>query len=235
VRGLASSVFVAITALSAATSGSASITVATNAQRPALRVNARGDAEVSWSAAGARRYLLVPARGRFLPGGRLSGRDVSRAVSAPAIPYKRALRSTPDGRLWALQSWRVAFGTATELRFSRWRGLPTEITLTAAPKGDTEVLTGIATFQGRAVSGYSRTNAGKPILLSAFFDCSGCGASGWFRFGATRTASDGSFGITVPLNRRANRYRVSITGPNRGATLAPDASAVTETSRTPGG
>jgi hypothetical protein len=221
--------------LAAIAAASASITVATNAARPALRVNARGDAEVSWTAGGVRRYLLVPARGRFIPGARLSGRDVSAPVSTPAIPYARALRRTSDGRLWALQAWRVAFAKSTELRFSRWRGAPTQLTLEAMPQGETEVLSGLATFQGRPVAGTSPTNAGKRILLSAFFDCFGCGATGWFRFNARRTARDGSFGVTVPLNRRGSRYRVSITGPNRGATLAPDANAVVGTSLTPGG
>jgi hypothetical protein len=234
-RGVSILSTAAVVAVLFAAAASASITVATNAARPALRVNARGDAEVSWTAGGVRRYLLVPARGLFLPGRRLTGRDVSTPVSNPTIPYKRALRRTPDGRLWALQSWRVAFAKATELRFSRWRGAPTEITLEATPQGETEVLAGVATFQGRPVAGTSPTNAGKRILLSAFFDCFGCGASGWFRFNARRTARDGSFGVTVPLTRRGSRYRVSITGPNRGLTLAPDASAVVATSLAPGG
>ena len=234
-RGVWTVAAAAAVALVVAAAASASITVATNAGRPALRVNARGEAEASWTAGGVRRYLLVPARGRFLPGRRLSGRDVSRPVATPSIPYRRALRRTPDGRLWALQAWRVAFAKSTELRFSRWRGAPTEISLEATPQGQTEVLAGTATFQGRPVTGTSPTNAGKPILLSAFFDCFGCGTNGWFRFNARRTASDGSFGVTVPLNRRGSRYRVSITGPNRGATLAPDASAVAATSLSPGG
>jgi hypothetical protein len=87
------------------------------------------------------------------------------------------------------------------------------------------VLQGRATFQGRPVTGTSPTNAGTPILHSGFFDCSGCGRPGWVRWGANRTAANGTFAITVPLSRRGSQYRVSITGPNRGATLAPDAAA----------
>src|SRR5215216_4307420 len=204
-----------------------SITVATNVQSPALRVDAKGNAEVSWTAGGRRQYLLVPATGRFLPGGRLPGSDVSRTTSGVALPYGRVLRRTPDGRLWALQTWQVAFSKAVELRFSRWRGAPTQITLAATPSGRTEVLQGRATFQGRAVTGTSPTNAGTPILLAGFFDCSGCGAPGWVRWGAKRTAGNGTFAITVPLSRRGSQYRVSIAGPNLGATLAPDAGAIT--------
>jgi hypothetical protein len=204
----------------------ASITVATNVQRPALRVDALGNAEVSWTAGGRRHYLLVPPAGRFVPGARLLRPDVSRATTAVAIPYRRVLRRTPDGGYWALQTWRVAFAKAIELRFSRWRGAPTRITLSAEPSGRTELLTGRATFQGRPVTGSSPTNAGTPILHSAFLDCFACGLPQWQRFAAKRTAADGSFAVTVPLTRRGTKYRVSITGPNRGATLAPDAAAV---------
>ncbi len=217
----------AATWLAAPAVAAGSITVATNVQGPALRVDARGNAEVSWTSGGSRQYLLVPATGRVLPGGRLAGTDVSRPAAQPSLPYRRVLRRTPDGRLWALQTWQVAFSKDVELRFSRWRGAPTQITLTAAPSGQTEVLRGRATFGGRPVTGTSPTNAGTPILHSAFLDCLGCGAPGWIRWGAKRTAADGTFAITVPPARRGTRYRVSITGPNRGSTLAPDAAAVT--------
>jgi hypothetical protein len=212
--------------LIAAESAASSITVATNVQRPALRVDALGNAEVSWTASGRRHYLLVPPTGRFLPGARLLGIDVSRASTAVAIPYRRVLRRTPDGRYWALQTWQVGFAKAIELRFSRWRGAPTRITLAAQPSGQTELLTGRATFQGRPVTGSSPTNAGKLILHSAFFDCFACGTPEWLRFTAKRTSGDGSFSVTVPLTRRGTKYRASITGPNRGTTLAPDAAAV---------
>jgi hypothetical protein len=214
-------------ALAAPAAASASITVATNAQRPALRVDAKGNAEVSWSSGGRRQYLLVPSTGRFLPGGRLSRPDVSRPTTGVVLPYRRVLRRTPDGRLWALQTWQVAFSKAVELRFSRWRGAPTQITLSATPSGRTELLQGRATFQGRPVTGTSPTNAGTPILLAGFFDCSGCGAAGWVRWGAKRTAPNGSYAVTVPLSRRGSQYRVTIAGPNLGATLAPDASTIT--------
>jgi hypothetical protein len=221
---------VAVAAGVFAASAGASITLATNAHRPALRVDAAGNAEISWSQGGARRYVYVPARGRFLPGRRLSGADVSRPATDLRLPYQEVLRRTPDGRRWALQSWRVAFAPAVELRFSRWRGAPTAITLEATPSRSTEILRGRATFAGRPVTGYSPTNAGTPILLSAFFDCAGCGAVGWARFGAKRTAANGTFALTVPLPRRGKTYRVSIAGPNRGATLAPDASATSPSS-----
>jgi len=111
----------------------ASITLATNAQRFVLRVDARGYAAVSFVERGARRTILVPPRGRVLPGGRITGRDVSRATSAVNLPFRQILRRTADGRYWALQTWRPQKGGPVELRFSRWRGAPTKVELAARP------------------------------------------------------------------------------------------------------
>lgn len=223
----------AAAALALPAGADASITITTNAARPALRVDARGYAEVSWTAGGARRTVLVPPAGRVFPGRRLPGRDVSRPTTAVTIPFRRVLRRTPDGRYWALQTWRVEKGGAVELRFSRWRGAPTEVTLTARPIRRTELLEGRATFQGRAVTGYSRTPEGTPILLAAALDCFACFGNrrGWTRFTSVRTRAGGRFAATVPLAGRGPRYRATVAGPNRGTTLAPDAAAVAPSSR----
>ena len=217
----------ALAALLFAAPAPASITVGENAQRPALRVDAAGNAEVSWTTAGVRRTLLIPPRGRVLPGGRLPGRDVSRATAAVTIPFRRVLRRTPDGRWWALQAWQPQRGGAVELRFSRWRGAPTKVELRARVKGATELLQGRATFGGRPVSGFSATPEGTQIRLAAALDCFVCyGVRGWVRFTGVRTRADGSFAATVPLAGRARKYRAIVPGPNRGATYAPDGAAV---------
>jgi hypothetical protein len=211
--------------LAAATAGPAagSIAVAYDAQRPALRVDSRGNAEVSWTAGGARRYLLVPPRGRVLPGARLSGRDVSRAAGAPRLPFQRVLRRTPDGRLWGLQTWRATARGPVELHFSRWRGAPTRVTFTVTET----VLEGSADFQGRAVTGFSPTPEGKRLRHYAFVDCLGCGGTRtWKRLAAVRTRANGSFRLFVRPAWRGSRYRVTVAGPNRGTTFAPIASAV---------
>ena len=101
----------ALAALTLAGPAGGSITIATNAQAPALRVDAAGNAEVSWSAGGRRQFVLVPPRGQVYPGRRLAGRDVSKAASGVALPFGRALRRTQDGRLWALQAWRPTRST----------------------------------------------------------------------------------------------------------------------------
>jgi hypothetical protein len=81
-----------VSALLACGTAAASTGVAVGVQRPALKVDARGNAEISWTQDGARRTLLFPPTGRVLPGGTLAGRDVSRATTAPMIPFKRVLR-----------------------------------------------------------------------------------------------------------------------------------------------
>jgi len=218
-------------ALVAPAAAVASVTVATTAKRPALRVDAGGYAEVSWSAGGVRRTLLVPPRGSVLPGARLPGRDVSRAARGIEIPFARVIRRTPDGRYWALQSWRLVRRGAVELRFSRWRGAPTAMELTSEPVGASgELLTGRATFHGRGVTGVWRTLEGDAVPEAAVLECF-CAGRGWSWFNSVRTRSGGKFGANVPSRALARRYRATIVGPNVGTTLAPDASAVVASSR----
>jgi hypothetical protein len=113
---------VALGALLLAPAAAGSITVAENAAKPSLRVDASGNSEVSWSAGGVRRTLLVPPGGRVLPGGRLAGADVSRAAPTAGVPFARVVRAGRDGWTYALQVWRVLPGGPVELRFARWRG-----------------------------------------------------------------------------------------------------------------
>jgi hypothetical protein len=215
--------FVVLVAAVTAGPAAGSIAVAYDAQRPALRVDARGNAEVSWTAGGARRYLLVPPRGRVLPGARLSGRDVSRAAGAPRLPFQKVLRRTPDGRRWGLQTWRPRAGGPVELHFSHWRGAPTRVTFTVAQT----VLEGSADFQARPVTGFSPTPEGKRLRHYAFVDCLGCGgARTWKRLTAVLTRANGSFRLFLRPAWRGSRYRVTVAGPNRGTTHAPVASAV---------
>ena len=217
-------------ALAAPGSAAASIGVTFEPfSHPSLRVDAREYAEVDWTAGGARRSVLVPPSGQYLPGGTLPGKDVSVATGAVAVPYRLALRRTPDGRYWALQAWQTGFRGPLELRFSRWRGKPTTITLALEQKGRYQVLAGSATFQGRPVTGSYLTNAGKPISLAAQLDCFGCPAGqghGWYRFNGVKTRSDGSFGSGLRGDWTGTQYRATIVGPNLGTTLAPDAAAL---------
>lgn len=214
----------AAAALSAAAPSYASITAATSWQRPALAVDARGYAQISWTQDGARRTLLVPPSGRYLPGGRIEGRDVSRPAAVPGLPFARVVRRTPDGRLWALQAWRVQAGGPVELRFARWQGMPTALTGEVV-RGR---LAGRATFAGKGVYGTSPTTAGTPIRHFAFVDCDRCpGTRGWERLlGVELRGPRGTYAVTLFPKRRGVRYRVTVAGPNRGWAYAPDATVV---------
>lgn len=198
----------------------ASTTVATGVGRPALRVDAAGNAEVSWTAGGAHRTLLVPPTGRVRPGVRLPGRDVSRAGAA-SIPFARVVRRTPDGRTWALQSWPVAGSGAADLRIARWHGAPTALTLT----NEGGVLTGRATFHGSAIPLWSRTFAGTRMRVYVYLD--GWSGGAWHRLGGVAPRSDGTFRRLIPESFAAYpKFRAVVTGPVVGSDIAPDAAAV---------
>jgi hypothetical protein len=210
--------------LAAPAQGGASITAATTWRSPALAVDAKGNALVTWTQSGARRTLLIPPSGRYLPGGRLSGPDVSKPAAANGLAYARLVRRTPDGRLWALQAWRVHPGGPAELRFARWQGEPTSVLAELAAAK----LTGTATYAGKGVFGTSPTTAGTQIRHFAYVDCDRCpGSAGWSRMlSVPLTGPRGSYAVTLFPKRRGSRYRVSVTGPNRGWAYAPDATVV---------
>ncbi|HEY6614532.1 MAG TPA: hypothetical protein VIZ32_08435 [Vicinamibacterales bacterium] len=183
-----------------------------------------------WSSGGTRRTLLIPATGLYLPGGRISTKDVSRPVTVPALAFARVIRRGPDGRFYALQTWRVEPGGPVELHFSRWKGAPTTVDLAAEPASRSERLVGRARFQGKPVAGYSRTNSGIRYRIFAFLDCAACKGPAWRRIGGVAPRADGTFRLLVKSNDIGRRYRVTIAGPNLGSTLAPDASSITRSS-----
>jgi hypothetical protein len=222
--------FAVAVALVGATPAAPATTVARDAQRPALRIDAQGNAEVSWIARGTRRYVLVPPTGKVYPGRKLTGPDVSRADSSVGLPYQRVLRRTPDGRLWALQAWRPTAGAPEELRFSRWRGAAPAVTLETEQRFDGERLTGRATFGGKPVPLFSPTPEGKRIRSYAYVQRRAGG--GWGPVAGAATKANGSFQLFVPKEKLAAQYRALVLGPNIGATLAPDAvSPVVPTAR----
>lgn len=200
---------------------SASITLGRDATRPALRVDAQGNAEVSWTASGERHYVFVPPTGKVYPGRRLAAPDISRTSTAVAIPFKRVLRRTADGRFWALQTWRPVAGGPVELRFSRWKGAAPIVEITSEQRFDGERVTGRATFGGKPVPLYSPTPEGKRIRSYAYVERQT--ASGWGPVAGVTTKANGSFRLFIPAGKLGARYRAIVPGPNIGTTLAPDA------------
>ena len=226
----------ALAASALAGAPAASILVASDARNPTLRVDAEGVAEVSWRTAdGERRYLLIPPTGLVLPGGRLDRPDVSSATAAAPIPFKRVLRRTPDGTLFALQAWPKSSGGPIELRFSRWTGEPTELTVAATCcKQNNETLEGAALFHGKPLFGSSPTPEGKRVRIFVYLDCFACQGSprSWKRMtGVSTQGPGGTYSYFVPDRSLARRYRAILPGPNLGTTLAPDALAVAKSAR----
>jgi hypothetical protein len=212
---------VLVPALLFATAGSASYGVAGSVTSATVRVTAGGEAEVIWRAGGSERVFSVPrsGRGHYLA---RPTRDVSKPAPV-AVPMAVAVRRTADGTLWALQRVAVA-GRPTSLDLARWNGAPTRLTL--ARDGDR--LTGRATFQGRPVTGFSETLAGKHIRIHVFLECYGCaGARGkWSLMLGVAPKPDGSFAIRLRPAWIGSRYRATVSGPNLGGQLAPAARVV---------
>src|SRR5256885_37812 len=85
-RMLLLGVLLMVCATFAAAAGS-SIEVAVNAREPALRVDAVGNAEISWTAAGGGRRSLLVDRGGAIRYGGLAGADVSHPSAVAGIPW----------------------------------------------------------------------------------------------------------------------------------------------------
>ena len=212
----------------------ASVEVAVDARGSAsLRVDAAGNAEVRWTAAdGAQRSLLVGRDGSLRYGG-LSGGDVSHPAAGVAIPWPVAVRQTPDGSYYALQAWRRLVSGPVELRFSRWQGEPTKLTLRAVCcKWGHENVVGNASFHGRPIYGSKATAQGNPLDpygRNVYLDSYRGGR--WDRMmGILTNRPTGSFSLWIRPAWAGVQYRGTIPGPNWGWTLGPDALAQTATS-----
>jgi hypothetical protein len=206
----------------------ASVKIAGGARNASFRVNANGYATVFWTtASGTRRTAVVTPTKQIRYGRRAPGRDVSHPTDNVDIPMKVALRQTPNGRFWALQSWRRIKGGPVELRFSRWRGAPTKLALwTTCCKWRSEVVHGKATFHGRPIFGYSATSSGVPLDpygRNVYLDSMRRGR--WVRMmGILTHRPTGTFRLWIRKYWRGSSYRGRIIGPNWGSNLlGPDA------------
>jgi hypothetical protein len=223
-----------LASLTAVGEAGASIKVADDVRSAALRVDGGGSAEIDWTAAnGEHRSVLVGPSGGVIYGARLPGADVSVAAASPRIPFAVALRRTPDGALWALQTWRRLAHGPVELRFSRWHGSPTALTLHAVCcKWGGENIKGTASFQGRPIYGEHATPQGVPLDdLGRNVYLDSYRGAGWMRMmGILTNRPTGSFSLWIRSYWQGSRYRGAIIGPNWGWTLAPDAAAEADSS-----
>lgn len=218
---------VVATSLLGGTEADASVKIAWAAKNPNLRVSALGAAEVSWTTpSGVRRHVTVAPSGALRYGGRLGRRNVATRTGAVRLPLQPRIWQTPDGRLWALQQWRRLEGRPVELRFSRWQGAPSRVTLQAVCcKWRSERIRGRASFHGRPIYGFSNTPAGVPLDelgRNVYFDTLRYGQ--WQRMmGVLTHRYDGTYSLWIRKHWRGKRYRGTISGPNWGWTMAPDA------------
>jgi hypothetical protein len=208
----------ALAALALSQTATAALTVCKNGTASGLRVDAAGNAEVSWTA-GGRRHTMLVRPGAGLTEGALSGSDVSEAVRGEQVPFQRMVRSAPGGWYYALQAWRMDANGPTLLRFSRWRGVPTEVTL-AAKKAEAGVrLSGRATFDEKPLP---KTSQRRYVYLDSLI------GGTWRRVSRVLLPSSGSYAHRVSKANVGDSYRVVLPGPNFGTTYAPDGSSVVD-------
>ncbi len=92
-------VLVVAALLAATVPARASIWLGNNAVRPVLRVDARGDALVTWMDAGKRQSLFVPPQGQLYHGGSLAGPDISSRTAVPGLLHWRVERAMTQAEL----------------------------------------------------------------------------------------------------------------------------------------
>ena len=205
-----------------------SIKIAGNVSSASLRVNSRGVATVVYVQRGRARSAVVYRNGTIRYRKSAPGRDISSPTSAVSIPMAVAVRQTPLGKFFALQAWRRLRWGPVELRFSRWSGAPTLLTLrTVCCKWRSEVVRGQATFHGRPMIGYAFTRSGVPLDRfgrNVYLDSFRRGR--WVRMmGIVPRRPAAIFNLWIRPHWRGQAYRGRIMGPNWGRTLGPDAEA----------
>jgi len=196
-----------------------SVSVGSGAAAPKLRVDAKGNAEVSYTQGGVRKTVLVPVEGAVVYGGMLAGGDVSRAVSSPKLPYLKVLRSGPGGWVYALQTWPARTGPP-ELRFSRWQGAPTKLTFIAKRASGGISLTGKVTYAGKPIPTSSAAPGGVKVREYVFIDQQVAGK--WKVVGGVTVKTNGTYEHMLYGGQSGDRFRASVAGPNIGAVYAPD-------------
>jgi hypothetical protein len=203
-----------------------SIKIAGNAAHAKLRVNSRGWATVAYAQHGRWKKARISPQGRVTFGKAARGRDISAPSLLMSVPMAVTVRQTPNGRFWALQSWRRLKSGPIELRLSRWSGAPTSLALWAwCCKWRSEVARGRATFHGKAIYGYHSTPSGAPtdkFGRNVYIDTFRGGR--WVRtMGILTHRPTGKFGLWIRPHWRGKAYRARIVGPNWGRMLGPDA------------
>jgi hypothetical protein len=183
---------------------------------------------VTWTSGGERRSIVVARDGSLHFGSTLSSPDVSHEATGVQLPWEVVVRQTQDGSFYALQSWRRLDDGPVELRFSRWTGAPTSLTLhVVCCKWGSVNVVGEASFHGHPIYGERATPQGAPLDpygRNIYLDTFRSGA--WHRMmGILTHKPTGRFSLWIRSSWVGSAYRGTIPGPNLGWTLGPDALA----------
>jgi hypothetical protein len=209
----------ALALLALAPNAMASVGVGSNAAAPSLQVDAQGNALISYTEGGEARTVLVPMNGPIVYGGTLGVPDVSKPASKPKLPFVKILRSGPNGWLYALQTWPTRSGPV-ELRFSRWQGSPTKLTLKATQQHAGIALQGKVTYGGKPIPTVSKAPGGVNIREYVYLDQRVRGK--WQILGGVSVKTNGTFHRLLYGGPAGSLFRASVAGPNIGSVYAPD-------------
>lgn len=205
----------------------ASVKVVGDATGARLCVNADGSAQVSWehSRETPARVAVIDAVGRVTYGHPTCTTSAARPAPDVRIAMALVVVRDPAGRLHALQEWKRLPEGPVELRYARWTGAPTLLTLReVGPR-----VIGELSFHGRPVHGFRSTSQGVPLDpfgRNVYLDSFRGGA--WTRMmGILTHRPTGAFRLWIRPHWEGTRYRGRVIGPNLGGTLAPDAEAHT--------
>jgi hypothetical protein len=240
-----------------ASTASASQLIDRNAHGVRLAVDAKGQALITYSSGGKLRHVLAwdainaiaPTRARpqvafkldYAGGWGKTHTDAWKtfgtrcgAYDGPALAWKVAACTAPDGSYWALQAWQrmlpnyglapTAVQSVWELRLSHWTGdLPVLSIDTDWAWHQWDHLYGTLTYGGRPVYGFRSTSAGNPldsfgrnIYVDTFGSAYG---SGWKRENSF-LAHSGTGVFCYSFNPhgshpagKGTRYRATVEGP----------------------
>jgi hypothetical protein len=146
------------------------------------------------------------------------------------IPQAVVAYRLPDGRTFALQRIQRlgSYGTPgpVELRFSRWTGAPTQLTLTGEwVVGKIPRLCATATFHGVPFYGEEHTLQGNPLDAegrNVYLDVL-LPAGSWYRIFGVLARPLGYALLLRTTDWYGIAFRATVPGPNVDGQLAPDA------------
>ena len=108
-----------------------------------------------------------------------------------------------------------------ELRFSRWQGTPTKLTLQATRGHSGIALHGKVTYGGKPIPVVSDTPGGSPRSASTSTSTSGSPGGGRSS-AACRSSATATYRHVLNTDEVGNLFRAAVAGPNVGSVYAPD-------------